>query len=166
MARRWKLGRDQSGVAKIVIWNDEWDNSPFENPLGNADRVKFSTTFNYTRVVDKRTVWVTFPQANGGGLRVGTINLFAHGRGGQPRVRGNITINGYRLSLGCHVPVQHYVRPVKPLDLQGTFRLAIIGATSTDVIIAWSVDLSNMTSDGFLPQITLPVTVEVTNEFN
>lgn len=162
MARRFRVSD-----GKLVIWDGEGDTLPFNNPEANADRVLFSTTFNYTRVIDKRTVNVTFPQANVGGLRVGTVSLFAHGRGGQPRVRGNTTINGFRLSLGCHVPVQYFTgNSVQPNPLPGLFRLAIIGATSTDVVIAWSADLSGAGSGLNLPQFTIPVTVEVTNEFN
>jgi hypothetical protein len=164
--RRFKVGL-ANGVGVTAIWNGAGDTLPFIDPDGHADRVLFTTKWPYTSGIDKRTVNVTFPEAKAGGLRFGEVLLFAHGRSGEPRVRGNITINGFPLSLGCHVPVQYFTgNKLQPNPLPGLFRLAIIGATSTYVLIAWSADLSGAGSGLNLPQFTIPVTVEVTNEFN
>jgi hypothetical protein len=126
--------------------------------------VLFTTKWDYTRIIDKRTVNVTFPAANSGGERLGTINLFAHGRGGYPRVRGNITIAGHKLSLGSHVPVQQ-INANKAHFFPKLMRLAIIGATTTHVVVCWYANMIGADGTNF-PKITLPVTVEVTNEMN
>jgi len=165
MARRFKLG---SG--KIVIWDGHTDTLPFDNPLGYADRVKFSTTFNYSRIIDKRTVNCTFPAALTGGERSGTIPLFAHGRPGMPRVRGNTVLLGFKISLGCHVPIQESpARNSAGVLLANTPRLAILGATTTDVVACWYCDLRGRSSGATpydLPALTLPITVEVFDELN
>ena len=161
MARRFRVSD-----GRAVIWDNDWDNSPFNDPLGNADRVKFSTTFGYSRIIDKRNLNVTFPQANGAGERSGTINLFAHGRPGMPRVRGNLTIAGQKISLGCHVPVQSYTGGGGGVANPSNMRLAILGATSTNVVICWYAQLSNMPSKYYLQQITIPMTIEVFDELN
>lgn len=160
MARRFKLG---SG--KIVIWDGEGDTLPFDDPLAYADRVKFSTTFNYSRIIDKRTVNCTFPRADGGAERSGTIPLFAHGRGGQPRVRGNFILNGKTISLGCHVPVQFYTS-TNGVAIRSLIRLAILGATNTDVVVSWYAGLNGLYSGGYLAEFTVPMTIEVFDELN
>lgn len=157
MARRFKLG---SG--KIVIWDGHADTLPFDDPLGYADRVKFSTTFNYTRIIDRRVINVVLPEAKNKDERRGTIALFAHGRGGVPRVRGNVTLDGQNISLGCHVPIQ---TRFDTYESKYSFRLAVLGATSTDVVLMWYANMLGFGDDGtILPQITVPITVEVTNE--
>lgn len=165
MARRWK-----AGSGKIVIWNGETDTLPFDDPLAYADRVLFSTTFNYSRIIDKRTVNCTFPAALTGGERSGTIPLFAHGRAGMPRVRANTVIGGIKISLGCHVPIQESpARNSAGRLLANTPRLVILGATTTDVVACWYCDLRGRGSGATaydLPSITLPITVEVFAEMN
>jgi len=160
MARRWK-----SGSGKIVIWNGHTDTLPFDDPLGYADRVLFSTTFNYSRIVDKKTVNCTFPRADGGAERSGTIPLFAHGRSGQPRVRGNFVLNGKTISLGCHVPVQFYTS-TNGAAIRSLIRLAILGATNTDVVVSWYAGLNGLFSGGYLAEFTVPMTIEVFDEMN
>lgn len=160
MARRWK-----SGNGKIVIWNGETDTLPFDDPLAHADRVVFSTTFNYSQIIDKRTVNCTFPRANGGEERSGTIPLFAHGRGGQPRVRGNFILNGKPLSLGCHVPVQFYTS-TNGAAIPSLVRLAILGATNTDVVVSWYAGLNGLYSGGYLSEFTVSMTIEVFDGMN
>ncbi len=160
MAKRFKLGTD-----RLVVWNDHTTLDPFNDPEANADRVLFSTTFNYSRIIDKRTVNCTFPTANGGGERSGIIPLFAHGRGGQPRVRGNFILNGKPLSLGCHVPVQFYTN-TNGTAVPSLVRLAILGATNTDVVVSWYAGLNGLYSGSYLAEFTVPMTIEVFEEMN
>jgi hypothetical protein len=161
--KRFKVG-NVGGTGVAAIWEGAGDTLPFTDPDAHADRVLFTTKWDYTRIIDKRTVNCTFPKASSGGERQGTVTLFAHGISGYPRVRGNITIGGHKLSLGCHVPVQYrnvtsgYYEPL-------AFRLAIIGATSTNVVVCWYANLLGLSSADF-PSITIPITVEVTNEIN
>lgn len=167
MARRWK-----SGSGKIVIWNGEGDTLPFDDPLGYADRVLFSTTFNYSRIIDKRTLTVTFPKYT----KTEPIEkaqdfltvqpLFAHGKTGEPRVRANITIDGHKLSLGCHVPVQSFPGGNGYLATTAVFRVAIIGATATHVVMTDYCNLSGMDPGTVMPAISFPITVEIFNEMN
>jgi len=167
MARRWK-----SGDGKIVIWNGETDTLPFDDPLGHADRVLFSTTFNYSRIIDKRTVTVTFPKyTKTEGIKkaqdfLTSQLLFPHGMPGEPRVRANITINGQALSLGCHVPVQSFPGGNGYLATTAVFRVAIIGATATHVVMTDYCSLSGMDPGTVMPAISFPVTVEIFNELN
>lgn len=161
MARRWK-----QGAGKLVLWDGDGDTLPFDDPLGHADRVKFSTTFGYSRIIDKRMLNVTFPQANGAGERSGTINLFPHGQPGMPRVRGNLTLGGQKISLGCHIPIQSYTGAGGGIANPSNIRLAILGATTTNVVVCWYAQLSNMPANYYLQQITIPMTIEVFNELN
>jgi len=159
MARRWK-----SGSGKIVIWNGEGDTLPFDDPLAYADRVLFSTTFNYSRIIDKRTVNCTFPQVNVNAEQVGTVPLFAHGRGGIPRVRGNVMVAGNAVSLGCHIPIQ---TQFVTYQSKYTYRIAILGANETNVVVAWYSNLlGNGDGGSVLPSFTIPITVEVFDELN
>lgn len=162
MARRFR-----ASDGKIVIWNGDGDRLPFDDPLGHADRVLFSTTFGYSRIIDKRNLNVTFPQANGAGERSGTIELFPHGRPGMPRVRGNLTLGGQQISLGCHVPIQHYTGGGGGAsNIPSLMRLAVLGATSTNVVVCWYANLLGLFAGGFIPQITIPMTIEVFDELN
>ncbi len=159
MARRFKLG---SG--KIVIWDGEGDTLPFDDPLAYADRVKFSTTFNYSRIIDKRTVSCTFPKADNGSEQIGTIDLFAHNRPGVPRVRGNVLVDGQNISMGCHIPIQTLYSNYLKLY---SFRLATIGATETNVVVAWYANMLGFGDDSTkLPAFTIQITVEVFDELN
>ena len=164
MARRFR-----TSDGKLAIWNGETDTLPFTNPGAHADRVLFHSQFNYTRIIDKRTVNVTFPTAANGGERLGTIQLFAHGINGYPRVRGNITLGGIQVSLGSHIPVQYRnLTDPKLAYPEKMMRLAIIGATQTHVVISWYANLTFLGSaqPTYFPSFTIPVTVEVTNEIN
>lgn len=159
MGRRFRIAG-----GKEVIWTGETDTLPFDNPDAHPDRVLFSSTWPYTSIITKRTVNVSFPSADPGDERRGTINLFAHGVSGVPRVRGNITVAGQKLSLGCHVPIQ---TRFNSFFNRSTFRLAVIGATTSQVVLMWYANMLGFGNvDVGLPAITLPITVEVTNELN
>lgn len=161
--KRFKVG-NVGGVGVAAIWEGAGDTLPFTDPDNHADRVLFTTKWNYTRIIEKRTVNCTFPKASSGGERQGTVTLFAHGISGYPRVRGNITIDGHELSLGSHVPVQQKYANMK-FYYPKLVRLAIIGATPTNVVVCWYANMLGASGTDF-PAITIPITVEVTNEIN
>lgn len=163
MSKRFKVGL-VNGTGVAAIWEGATDTLPFTDPYGHADRVKFSTMFNYSRIIDKRTVNVTFPKADNGAEQVGTISVFAHGRPGVPRVRGNVTIEGQKLSMGCHIPIQSIYSNFLKLY---SFRLAVLGATATDVVVAWYANMLGFGDDSTkLPAFTIPITVEIFDEMN
>jgi hypothetical protein len=156
MAKRFMVA---NGVC--AIWDGATDTLPFTDPNNHADRVLFTTKWNYSRIIDKRTVNCTFPAAKGKAERSGTINLFAHGRPGIPRVRGNTVLSGHKISLGCHVPIQIYAET-------GLFRVAILGATSSHVVVSWYCDLRGFNDSNYIvfSALTIPITVEVFDELN
>jgi len=83
----------------------------------------------------------------------------------MPRVRGNVTLSGHKVSLGCHVPIQTYYYALNNARAQ---RFAILGATETHVVVCWSANTLGWTAirGDFLPQVVIPITVEVFDELN
>jgi hypothetical protein len=158
--KRFKVG-DVGGTGVAAIWEGAGDTLPFTDPDGHADRVLFTTKWNYSRIIDRRVVNCTFPAAKGKAERAGTINLFAHGQPGVPRVRGNTVLSGHKISMGCHIPIQIY-------STSGMVRLAILGATSTNVVVCWYCDLRGFNDSGYtvFGAVTLPITVEIFDELN
>jgi hypothetical protein len=46
------------------------------------------------------------------------------------------------------------------------FRLAILGATTTSVVVCWWAGLAGLFKGGFLPELTVQMTLEVFDELN
>lgn len=183
-------GRGSDG--RVAIWTGE-DDAPFHTPLDHLDRVKFHSHLDYPKVIQEwsdnvtfsaRTTWnpsIPTPVnrwSTSENTRVVTHNLFVHGRSGQPWVLGSVKIGGEDVAFTGSVPVQMGIISAAS---NGTpsgsgespwARWVTLGADETNVSLfeysvvgRWQTSNSNNNASGiYMPQITLPITVWVTDE--
>lgn len=184
MAKVTLRGRGADG--RVAIWTGD-DDEPFSDPLDHLDRVKFHSELGYPKVISEwsddvtftaRTTWNGSSWTTTQGTRVVTHNLFAHGRSGQPWVLGSINVDGVDVAFTGSVPVQLGVRstdssgaPIGPTFLCPWARWVSLGADDTNVslfeycVVGWQASGASANhSQVYMPEITLPVKVWVTDE--
>jgi hypothetical protein len=169
--------RARGSDGRVAVYTGT-DNLPFEDPLAHLSRVKFHSSLDYPKVIDERTVNVTFPRRNNptgsttginssSGVSVATYTLFAHGRPGFPWVIASFNIGGQKVSATGSVPVQQ-ARNISSNAAMNWGRWVTIGADATNVYAYEYTVLQRLAttnaSDCLLPAITVPITVWVTDE--
>ncbi|WP_072389903.1 hypothetical protein [Hyphomicrobium sp. CS1GBMeth3] len=189
MARVTLRGRGSDG--RVAIWTGE-DDDPFNDPLDHLSRVKYHSELGYPKVISEWTGNVNFTArtswnpGDGGAVngwrtsdsvRVVTHNLFAHGLSGQPWVLGSVNIGGVDVAFTGSVPVQMGVRSSSSSGAPSGdgknpwARWVTLGADGTNVALfeycvvgRWASGGNANASGIYMPAITLPVTVWVTDE--
>ena len=127
----------QAKDGKVAIWTGAQNDAPFDNPLGNINRVKFHSDLTYvrvTRLLYKTVVLPAIPTTGSGqgdpGVRVGSYDLGAHNEGRTPFILGKITVGGVPVAFTGSVLV-HNTQSTNNPDLFG--RWLALGADATRI---------------------------------
>lgn len=154
------------------------DDAPLTDPYNHLSRLKIHSAFKYRKVIDERTINVTFSARTSWNstfsnyvTSVGEYTaehfLFAHGRPGKPRCLASANAGGKNPAFTGSLPVQ-----------QGTLypggapspwaRWVSIGCDGTNVYafeynVVSRIPASNY-SGIYMPAITVPITVWVTEK--
>jgi hypothetical protein len=163
MLMRLRASTPDSAVAIYQVPSlTSTDDDPLANPLNHLanGRIKFHTSFPYTKVIDERVINLPLPYREGNGYvhRV-SYDLFAHGRPGIPWVLGSFRIGAYDVSATGSVPVQNAIDATSPWK-----RILSLGANSTHVQIFEYTVCPSRSSHAQFSAITIPITVWITEE--
>jgi hypothetical protein len=164
MARKFRVSDN-----KAAIWDGEQDYNPFWDPQNNLGRVKFHSDLDYINIISESSFNVTLPTRNNVQQATQSYPLFQHGRGGYPFVLGKVTVNGQPCAFTGSVPIQREALPPgTSLNgwAPGFCRWISLGADNVWVYVyEYTVAYwSNANFHAYFPQITVPVTVWMTNE--
>lgn len=160
---------------KVAIWDGYPDFAPFNNPLGNLNRVKFHTDLDYLKVIDVKSYVLALPaigpggsgQGSGGsaGLRTASYALGPHGRPGQPFCIGVITVKGVPIAFTGSVPVQ--TAADEGFGRDSFARFVSLGVDGSSIIAyEYSVQLGEVSpANSWVRRsaINLPITVYITD---
>lgn len=91
-----------------AIWEGEYDDLPFTDPLDHLDRVIDHSLLDKVRIVDIKDFTLNIPAIAQGSTteKSASYTLGAHGRAGQPWIIAELTISGHRIAITGSVPVQ------------------------------------------------------------
>jgi hypothetical protein len=156
------------------------DLSPHTDPLDHLDKLKFHSGLDYTKLADPIVTDVTFPARTtyNAGLNQYTTpdptttesqNLVAHGISGFPWVLAAVEIGGIMVPFTGSVPVQQGVLYGSGSPPANWVRWVTVGADETYVncfeycVVTREPNGGNNVSGVIMAEITLPITVWVTN---
>lgn len=119
----------QAKNGKVAIWTGAQDDAPFDNPLGNINRVKFHSSLDYLQIIDERVFTLNLPPISGTLERVASYQIGAHGRPGAPLFFAHIVVGGVPVAFSGSVPVH------QSANGDSFARWLAIGASATHFIV-------------------------------
>lgn len=163
----------QAKAGKVAIWTGKQDDAPFDNPLGNINRVKFHSDLDYVRVIEVRKYTLIVPAipASGSGqgdpgVRTASYNLGAHGQGRIPWLVGFIKVDGVPLaftgSVHTHTAAAYDANSI--VDFGGRF--LALGADATNIYVhEYSMQTGNKNTGVWVarPQQSFALEIGITN---
>jgi hypothetical protein len=128
----------RAASGKVAVWDGEYNDLPFVDPLSNLARVKYHSDIEYIKIIDVKTFTLSIPAiASGVFDRVASYTLGPHGITGQPFIIGQIDVGGVPVAFTGSVPV-HQAAPVTsvtPPTVDLYARWLALGVDATDVIV-------------------------------
>ncbi|MEO1719523.1 MAG: hypothetical protein AAFR23_04740 [Pseudomonadota bacterium] len=108
--------------------NDTQNDAPHTDPIGNINRVKFHSNFNYPEVVEEHVFSVALPARSKGRQGSSKYILGQHGRGFVPILLASADVGGVFVALAGTIPVQQ-------TEIAAFPRTVAIGADETNVFL-------------------------------